>query len=794
DYKEDYKYAHAYNTMLILERFGIKDPIILASAYHHQPSKAGSEESQLYAKLYSLADRLSSVERSEKESKEEIPLLYSIFQNINFSLRHNDSSSKGSEREEYVYLPKPLDLSKETLFPKKSKELKNIYGANLKESHELKKLYKGLWESFRRDFEVVSSYLNKEEYERALNIVYYLLYRYFWAVPSAIYDPKRETKHYSDISIFDHLRLTSAFASAFYTEYNKKIVESGNEKEIRNLKLVFVKGDISGIQNFLYGITNVKGVAKRLRGRSFFLDVLPELIARALLDEFGYPITNLLFSGGGHFEVVLGYEEEIEGKKIEEKLQEFAHRIDKILFNEFYGKLGFIISFRTKTKEELEGKDRRFSGYAEVIKEIQEDLDFKKKRKFLAILTENGNLDDYFKDLNKDLEKPKGSHVLCESCRIAVVEEEKGICDWCDRFMEIGGALPKINYIVFSKEKPKEEKSKEIPGFYIEGIGGCYFLKDLSDKNKFKNLKDCYIYKINNTDFVKEDGVLGFRFYAKVVPRKLNGEPKTFEELADEAKGYKRIAFLRADVDNLGLIFRKGLGEDYSISRVATLSRMLDLFFSGYLNTFLEEEVIREEEGKKEGGGSFKDKVYILYAGGDDLFLIGPWDVIVDAIIYLRERFKEYTCENKLFDLSCGVFIERGSYPIRLAGHFAGEEEKEAKKEKPAIKVLNEILKWEPFKDVKKDCDEMVSFVEERKIGRTLFYRFYQLLTDYKEKKKKNLSEMYRFYPLFFYYLNRNVKDGNEKIIQFFMNKENNYEVRDEAYFKAKYVIMKTRE
>ncbi|MGC8966699.1 MAG: HD domain-containing protein, partial [Caldimicrobium sp.] len=157
DYKEDYKYAHAYNTMLILEHFGIKDPIILASAYHHQPSKAGSEESQLYAKLYSLADRLSSVERSEKESKEEIPLLYSIFQNINFSLRHNDSSSKGSEREEYVYLPKPLDLSKETLFPKKSKELKNIYGANLKESHELKKLYKGLWESFRRDFEVVSS-------------------------------------------------------------------------------------------------------------------------------------------------------------------------------------------------------------------------------------------------------------------------------------------------------------------------------------------------------------------------------------------------------------------------------------------------------------------------------------------------------------------------------------------------------------------------------------------------------------------------------------------------------------
>lgn len=58
---------------------------------------------------------------------------------------------------------------------------------------------------------------------------------------------------------------------------------------------------------------------------------------------------------------------------------------------------------------------------------------------------------------------------------------------------------------------------------------------------------------------------------------------KKFEELAENAKGIKRIAVLRADVDNLGTTFVHGFkrGDDdkyVTLSRTAALSRHLSLF------------------------------------------------------------------------------------------------------------------------------------------------------------------------------------------------------------------------
>jgi len=109
--------------------------------------------------------------------------------------------------------------------------------------------------------------------------------------------------------------------------------------------------------------------------------------------------------------------------------------------------------------------------------------------------------------------------------------------------------------------------------------------------------------RLNSTEI--EKGTTGFRFLALTVPRKETEEKeiKTFEELSEEAEGDQKIAFVMADVDNMGLIFMKGLGKkNYTISRVATLSRSLDLFFSGYLNRLFQEE--------------FRDKVYTLYVRG----------------------------------------------------------------------------------------------------------------------------------------------------------------------------------
>ena len=61
----------------------------------------------------------------------------------------------------------------------------------------------------------------------------------------------------------------------------------------------------------------------------------------------------------------------------------------------------------------------------------------------------------------------------------------------------------------------------------------------------------------------------------------------TFEQLAESAEGIKRIAVLRADVDNLGQAIVSGFdGKVSGLSRTATLSRHLSIFSNIYQRYF----------------------------------------------------------------------------------------------------------------------------------------------------------------------------------------------------------------
>ena len=53
-------------------------------------------------------------------------------------------------------------------------------------------------------------------------------------------------------------------------------------------------------------------------------------------------------------------------------------------------------------------------------------------------------------------------------------------------------------------------------------------------------------------------------------------------EMAALARGIKRVAYLRMDVDRLGQIFAKGLGENQTLPRLAGLSRQMSYFFKVY--------------------------------------------------------------------------------------------------------------------------------------------------------------------------------------------------------------------
>ena len=78
------------------------------------------------------------------------------------------------------------------------------------------------------------------------------------------------------------------------------------------------------------------------------------------------------------------------------------------------------------------------------------------------------------------------------------------------------------------------------------------------------------------------------------------GEAKTLNHIAREDQtlqenhqwlGISALSTLKGDVDNLGMIFQSGLGDDVSFSKTAALSRQINAFFTVYLTVALSNRI-----------------------------------------------------------------------------------------------------------------------------------------------------------------------------------------------------------
>ena len=214
-----------------------------------------------------------------------------------------------------------------------------------------------------------------------------------------------------------------------------------------------------------------------------------------------------------------------------------------------------------------------------------------------------------------------------------------------------------------------------------------------------------------------------------------NGE--TFEELADASVGIKRIAVLRADVDDLGAAFVNGFasekyGEKYmTLSRTATFSRKMSMFFKYHINAILRsgEYYITEEREPGQRG------ITVVYSGGDDLFLVGSWDEVIGFAVDLHDTLAEFS-QNTL-EISAGIGIFPGKFPVHNMAQKTGELESAAKRHpgKNAVTLFEENLTFA--------WDEFINDVLETKLqflksffshfpqkGKAFLYKMLELIRD----------------------------------------------------------------
>lgn len=264
------------------------------------------------------------------------------------------------------------------------------------------------------------------------------------------------------------------------------------------------------------------------------------------------------------------------------------------------------------------------------------------------------------------------NQTLCKICNIRKREGEN--CKICDAFITLGKNL--------TKRKQQHIDSAEI-GIVFEG-----WSQEITLNSRLKS----YIPKQE-----KYDAPLDFETIAK---QSCGGHSNV---------GLKALGIIKADVDNMGQFIKQSDITD-SFENFDAFSKGLDAFFSLYVPQLLHNTY---------------PHIYTVFAGGDDLFLIGAWDEVMVAAREIQKKFKQYIYHEKTkLSISFGIAIAKPSTPVSfLANHTEGllEHSKEVEG-KDALTLWHESVKWDTYLKVFHQLQE--TFQAYQTLETTTIYRF----------------------------------------------------------------------
>lgn len=534
-----------------------------------------------------------------------------------------------------------------------------------------------------------------------------------------------------DISLYVHTKMTAAIASCYYQYCLEKGITNYKEiclKDSKNFRkqetFLLASGDFSGIQNFIYTIPS-KGALKSLRGRSFYLEIFMENYIDEILENLNLSRANLLYSGGGHFYLLLP-----NTKNAKALLQNIQDSCNRWLLEKFGTQLYMALGYAACSAENLLESNAQNSAFAAVSRELNRD----KISRY-----DSESLEELFNE-NSKYNKNIDSTRECAVCHIStdeLIENPMGegyVCPNCKGLFELGGRLFDKDKIFAMYQEPLDG-ALEIFGYKRK----IYLAIETEQAVSSKQDKIIRIYSKNQA--VTGSLVSTRLWLADYFTANAKGEVLDFADLAklscDAKHGIERLGVLRADVDNLGAAFiggfvKRGTADSAkyaTLSRYADLSRDLGLFFKlavgkmckGELNAAIGQKPFSLYGLQK----SAARKVHVIYSGGDDMFLVGAWDELLELAVDIRRAFAAFT-NNKL-SFSAGLALFTPSYPISKMAEITGMLESAAKensKEKNSIALFGfdtevaekdkgfacrHIYNWNSFTD--KVCREKLQFL-----------------------------------------------------------------------------------
>ena len=419
---------------------------------------------------------------------------------------------------------------------------------------------------------------------------------------------------------------------------------------------IYLAGDLSGIQRFVLGVKSAgKAQAKRLRARSFLLELFEHAALWTIQQRFRVSDRDVLIRGGGGFLVCLLSESDSVLKELDADLQ-------------------------SKLWKELGGEVQFTLGWGETPVDARARLECRKRQPGRSVLKRGGDWD------SRQWSRPPLDNP-CQVCgqfsgsRMVEEDDESVLhCASCLDARRIGAELTRREWIRAGRGS-------------VRALSVEFELLDTRKPDAWR--------------------------VGRWIPREPDsGRPLTFQELAQRSRGDSRLAVMKADVDDMGYRVGEIASSDSSYGNLQSFSRTLHEFFGERIRDLL---------------ACRWPLIYTLYAGGDDLLLVGPWNVMLDFSEDLVREFHAGPARSfGPLTFSAGIAMTPYRVPIRHAVERA-EELLESAKRRPGknrCSALGAHWTWERHGDVIEHGKRIAESVGAGDISRGVLNRLLRLIAN----------------------------------------------------------------
>lgn len=704
--------------------------------YHHKPDTHRFPWTQLIAE----ADRLSSgLDRKKRDADQEADLAHGGRQAYRRTALLSVVTGLRLDHDAKAQ-PLPLaELVPDAVFPDPTVDAARLPDAYVTVRDGFRAAFRRLAEQHGRNVELFHAGLTSASE------------RWLWAVPSSTMDQP-------DVGLHDHALSTAAIASCLHTfhEAEGTLTDAGAIADRTRPKFRLLEGDLSGIQSTLFRLARqqVRGAARILRARSFLMGALLDAAALLIRRALGLPPYVVLQSAGGKFQMLLPALD-----TVEPAIEACRERFDAWLVARYAGDLALNLALGPAFDAHGFEKTR----WPSTLRDLRAVAEDAKQRPLATTFSRAVLAGDY----------EAGADGACPSCGVRprrpdLVEGGESRCRACHDEHALGRRLPNLQGNLWREVEGSDEGlalfdrlrvivTDDIPHPGAALVGAWQprpaehawppadrfianhvprFTDNEWDDKRYEPAVDA-IQDVDDIDALRADAIKPFHHLAcedrELVDGRWVGRPL--------------LAVLKADVDRLGQLFTRGLGEDRTVGRVVALSRQIDAFFTGWLTHHVK---------------TTAPDVYTVYAGGDDLLVIGPWLTTIRLAADLNHAFRRFAGGNPDVTLSAGIELADPKEPLVRIVERA-EQRLEASKAAGRNRVSlilpdDAAIGWNELDWALEAGDQLNAMLRGEKVATSFVYKLLWF-ADRKAKADGGDTEAADWLPKYRYHLARQAAD-----------------------------------